>query len=142
MNVLESGVVLHGAAADSFVPPITAEALHAALAREVRYLREEIVDKPDSEWRDVPKYRVYAVLTLCRVLYSHTYGTVVSKPKAAEWAFSALPHRWHAVIAGALAADAGGSAHSLDLSTIALFIEFTEARLQVTGNLAATPATS
>jgi hypothetical protein len=134
MNVLESGVVLLGPPADSFVPPITSETLLAALTREVRYLREEIVEKPDSEWRDVPKYRVYAVLTLCRILYSHVYGTVVSKPKATEWAFSALPDRWHAVIAEALAADAGGRADSLDLSTIARFIEFADARVQVTGS--------
>jgi hypothetical protein len=130
MNVLKSGVVLLGPPADSFVPPITSEMLRAALGREARYLREEIVEKQDSEWRDVPAYRVYAVLTLCRILYSHTRGTVVSKPKAAEWAFSALPDRWHAVIAEALAADAGGRAVSLDLSTIARFIEFTDARLK------------
>jgi hypothetical protein len=132
MNVLESGVVLLGAPADSFVPPITAEALLAALTREMRYVREEIVGNPDSEWRDVPKYRVYAVLTLCRILYSHTHGTVVSKPKAAEWAFGALPGPWHALIADALAADAGGSADNLDLGAIARFIDFADARLQVT----------
>ena len=131
MNVLENGIVLLGAPADSFVPPITSEMLLAALAREVRYLREEIVEKPDSEWRDVPTYRVYAVLTLCRILYSHMHGTVVSKPKAAEWALNALPDRWHAVIADARAADAGGSVESLDLDTIARFIEFTDARVQV-----------
>ena len=134
MNVLESGVVLLGPPAGSFVPPITSETLLAALTREVRYLREEIVEKPDSEWRDVPKYRVYAVLTLCRILYSDASGTVVSKAKAAEWAFSALPDRWHAVIAEALAADAGGRADSLDFSTIARFIEFADARVQVTGS--------
>ncbi len=134
MNVLESGVALLGPPANSFVPPITSETLFSALAREVRYLRQEIVEKADSEWRDVPKYRVYAVLTLCRILYSHTHGTVVSKPKAAEWALSALPDRWHAVIAEALAADAGGSADSLELNTIARFIEFTGARVQVTGS--------
>jgi hypothetical protein len=134
MNILESGVVLLGPPADSFVPPITSATLLAALAREVRYLRQEIVEKPDSEWRDVPKYRVYAVFTLCRILHSRTHGTVVSKPKAAEWALAALPARWHAVIAEALAVDAGDRADTLDLSTIAHFIEFAEARVQVTGS--------
>ena len=132
MNVLESGVVLLGPPADSFVHR-SSETLLAALTREVRYLREEIVEKPDSEWRDVPKYRVYAVLTLCRILYSHAHGTVVSKPKAAEWALSALPDRWHAAIAAALAADAGGGVDGLDLDSIARFIGFTDARVQATG---------
>jgi hypothetical protein len=90
--------------ASSFVPRITAETLFAALLREVEYLREEIIEKPNSEWRDVPKYRAYAVLTLCRILYSHRHGAVVSKPQAAEWALNALPGQWHNVIGQALEA--------------------------------------
>jgi hypothetical protein len=130
MNILESGVVLLGPPAESFVPPITSETLFTALAREVRYLREEIIEKRDSEWRDVPKYRAFAVLTLCRILYSHTHGTVVSKPRAAEWALRALPDQWRHVIGDALASDTGSRANGLDLSTIARFVEFTDARVQ------------
>jgi hypothetical protein len=130
VNILESGVVLLGPPPESFVPPITSEALFAALAREVGYLREEIVEKRDSEWRDVPNYRAYAVLTLCRILYSAKHGTVVSKPKAAEWALHTLPARWHQVIDEALASDAGRRTNRIDLDTLARFIEFTDARLQ------------
>jgi predicted nucleotidyltransferase len=129
MNVLDSGVVLLGPPAESFVPPITAEILFAALAREVAYLREEIVEKPNSEWRDVPRYRAYAVLTLCRILYSHRHGTVVSKLQAAEWALRALSDAWHDVIDQALEADAGQRAMGIDLASIARFIEFTDAQL-------------
>lgn len=129
INVLESGVVLLGPPADSFVPPITSEMLFAALAREVGYLREEIVEKQSSEWRDVPKYRAYAVLTLCRILYSHMHGTVVSKQQAAEWARRVLPDQWHAVIDQALEADAGKRAIGIDLASIARFIEFVDAQL-------------
>jgi aminoglycoside adenylyltransferase-like protein len=100
----------------------------------VRYLREEIVEKPNSEWRDVPKYRVYVVLTLCRILYSHTHGTVVSKPKAAEWALRALPDEWRQVIDEALTADTNRMANSLDLNTITRFIEFTDERVQASTN--------
>ena len=128
MNVLESGIVLFGPPADSFVPPITSEILHAALEREVGYLREEIVEKPDSEWRDVPMYRAYAVLTLCRILYSQVHGTVVSKPRAAEWALSDLPE-WHDLIHMALDSDAG-KVVSIDPARIADFIEFADLQLQ------------
>jgi len=130
MNVLESGVVLLGPPADSFVPPITSDTFLAALAREVCYLRKEIVENPNSEWRDDPKYRVHALMTLCRILYSHTHGTVVSKPKAAEWALRALPDPWHQVINEALAAESGSRVNGLALDTIARFIEFTDARVQ------------
>ncbi len=59
MNVLKSGVVLYGPRPETFVPAITPQILFEALAREVGYLREEISEKPESEWRDVPHYRVY-----------------------------------------------------------------------------------
>lgn len=129
MNVLESGVVLLGPPAASFVPPITSDMLSAALAREVGYLREEIVAKPTSAWRDVPKYRAYAALTLCRILYSHTHDAIVSKPQAAEWALRALPDAWHDLIERALAVDAGERAADIDLSDIARFIEFADTQL-------------
>jgi hypothetical protein len=129
MNVLESGVVLLGPPPQSFVPTITAEMLFAALIRETGYLREEIVEKPISEWRDVPKYRSYAVLTLCRILYSHTHRTVVSKPQAAEWALRVLPGEWHQIIDQALEADAGNRSIAIDLGGIARFIEFAAAQL-------------
>ena len=86
MNVLESGKVLFGPQAEAFVPEITPEMLFRALEREVGYLREEFVENRQSEWRDVPVYRTYGVLTLCRILYSFRNGTVVSKPRAARWA--------------------------------------------------------
>jgi hypothetical protein len=82
MNVLKSGIVLYGPNPETFVPPITPEILFPALEREVGYLREEIIEKPESEWRDVPSYRAYAVLTLCRILYSFRKGTIASKRRA------------------------------------------------------------
>jgi hypothetical protein len=70
------------------------------------------------------------VLTLCRILYSAKHGTVVSKPKAAEWALHTLSDQWHQVIDEALATDTGRRTNGIDLDTIARFIEFTAAQLQ------------
>src|ERR1051326_1451746 len=130
MNVLESGVVLHGPRPETFVPDITREILFAALVREVGYLREEIVEKPLSEWRDVPSYRAYAVLTLCRILYSHRHGTIVSKKRAARWALRSLPEHWHEIIVLALESD-GRRPSPIPLSRIKKFIAFADAQLHV-----------
>lgn len=129
MNVLKSGVVLHGPRPETFVPPITYEILFEALEREVGYLREEISEKPLSEWRDVPFYRAYAVLTLCRILYSHRKGTVVSKKRAAAWALRHLPGEWHDLIRLALSPDALQAPSPLPLPRIEQFIAFADARL-------------
>ena len=129
MNVLESGVPLYGERPESFVPEITPEILFEALVREVGYLREEMSVKPESEWRDVPYYRAYAALTLCRILYSHAKGAVVSKRRAARWAVKRLPEEWHDLILRALARDDAWLGTDAALSLIRRFIAFADARL-------------
>lgn len=129
MNVLKSGLVLFGPPPDSFVPAITPEILFQALKRELGYLREEISETPESEWRDVPSYRVYAVLTLCRILYSFRKGAIVSKPRAATWAIKHLPQEWHDLIGQALRPDDAPYAAEIPLFRIEQFIDFVEAQL-------------
>jgi Domain of unknown function (DUF4111) len=129
MNVLKSGVTLFGPRPESFVPAITPEILFHALEREVGYLREEISGKPESEWRDVPSYRAYAVLTLCRILYSFRKGTIVSKPRAARWAIKHLPEAWRGIILQALETHAAGQSADISLSRIEQFIDFADAQL-------------
>jgi len=48
-------------------------------------------------------YRCYAVLTMCRMLYTLAHGTVVTKPAAARWAAATLGPRWTPLIERALA---------------------------------------
>lgn len=127
INVLKSGEILYGPGPDSFVPTITPEILCAALKREVGYIREEI-EKPRSKWRNVAFYRAYAVLTLCRILYSFSNGTVVSKPQAAKWAIRHLPHEWRELILQALDSDAGKRRAPISVRRIAQFVDFTAAQ--------------
>jgi predicted nucleotidyltransferase len=121
LNVLKSGITLFGPKPESFVPEITSDVLLSALRRELGYLREEIIEKANSRWRDVPSYRSYAVLTLCRILYSFRYETIVSKPRAARWALTHLPTEWHEVILLAL-----GSQKAIPLARIRQFIRFAD----------------
>jgi len=129
MNVLESGLVLYGPRPESFVPAITPEILFQALERELGYLREEISEKPESEWRNDASYRAYAVLTLCRILYSFSKGTIVSKPRAAKWAIKNLPEEWNQIILQALHANDEELATDIALLRIEQFIDFADAQL-------------
>jgi len=122
LNVLRSGITLLGPRPQSFVPEITPDLLLKALKRELAYLREEIIEKPGSGWRDLPMYRNYAVLTLCRILYSARYRTIVSKPRAARWAIRNVPRDWHELILLAL-----DGRKTIPLARVRQFLKFAEA---------------
>lgn len=128
-NVLENGIILHGPRPESFVPSITGDLLFQALKREVGYLRAELVEKPRSQWRDIPFYRAYAVMTLCRVLYTFQNGTVVSKPRAANWAIRHFRDDWRKLIICARESDAG-KPRRVPLSPLRKFVAFTDARVR------------
>jgi hypothetical protein len=129
MNVLKSGVALYGERPESFVPVITPEILFDALRREVGYLREEIIEKTESEWRDVASYRAYAILTLCRILYSSRKGTIVSKARAAKWSLKHLPEEWREIIQQGMKYDETNRYASISLSRLKQFIAFAEDQL-------------
>lgn len=130
MNVLKNGRVLFGPPPRTFVPPITRSILSRALEREIGYLRAELIEKPRSKWRDLPFYRAYAVMSVCRILYLLNSGTVVSKPCAAKWAMKDLPQKFRVIIARALAHDACTRSAPLPLAPIRQFVQFAGARLQ------------
>jgi hypothetical protein len=39
-------------------------------------------------------YQSYAVLTMCRILYTFEHGSIVTKPVAAHWAIKTLGAPW------------------------------------------------
>jgi hypothetical protein len=129
MDFFWRGRTLIGPDPKSFIPEITADILHRALVREVEYLREELVARPDGEWRDIFSYRAYAILTLCRILYSFRTGDVTSKPKAARWAMGQTPIEWHDLIQRALGAGEIGGLEQLPISRIAAFIDYVNGQL-------------
>ncbi len=57
----------------------------------------------DSKRLHDPGYAPYAVLSLCRALYTLEHGAIVSKTQAAKWALSTIDGSWHDLIRWALA---------------------------------------
>jgi hypothetical protein len=138
LDFFQRGRTLIGPHPESFVPEVTPEMLHRALVRELGYLYEECVQKADSEHRDVPAYRGYAVITLCRILYSLGTGEVTSKPRAAAWALEHASTVWHDLIRCALAVGGASELRRLPLSRIAAFIDYVRTELAATGGPQAT----
>jgi len=68
-------------------------------------------------------YQAYAVLTMCRALYTLRHGAIASKPVSVQWARQALDQRWTPLIqrAAAWRLDDGVN----DINQTHAFIRFT-----------------
>ncbi len=94
------GIVIAGPPPNAFIAPVSQNELKRATENTLREWWAPMLTNP-ARLRD-REYQAYAVLTMCRALYTLTYGDVTSKPQAARWAQSALPAQWHPLIHHAL----------------------------------------
>jgi hypothetical protein len=97
----EHGVALAGPEPSTLIDPVTPAQLRDAAAGTFREWWRPMLDDPArlQHWG----YRAYAVLTMCRMLYTLSHGAIVSKRLAARWTQETLDSRWKGVIADALA---------------------------------------
>jgi hypothetical protein len=131
----EHGVVVAGPPLDTLIEPIS-----------VPDLQRAAVEFMDAWWgtmlRDATPlqyagYQVYAVLTMCRMLYTLATGAVASKPVAARWAQKTLDGNLSALIEQALTWRKdpiwGGKDHPTppgDVAATQTLIRYTLARCQ------------
>lgn len=98
--VREHGIVVWGPPPDTLIDPVAPGEMRAAVCEKLRDFWSEQLSGP--EWLHPRDYQAFAVLTLCRALYTLSYGDVVSKPRAAFWACQALAPQWRPTIERAL----------------------------------------
>ncbi len=96
----EHGLTMAGPEPRRLIDPVTPGELKRAARNLLReWWAPQLSDHARLSSSD---YRAYAVLTMCRVLYTLRRGGVVSKPAAARWARAALPVRQAALIGRAV----------------------------------------
>ena len=96
----EQGVMLAGPAPQTLIDPVQPNDLRRAVVATLHEWWSQQLDNP--VWMNSREYQAYAVLTMCRALYTLQHGTIVSKPVAARWTQEALSERWAGVIERAL----------------------------------------
>jgi hypothetical protein len=96
----EKGVALAGPASGSFIAPVDPQALKAETLDVLHGWWQSQLDDPARVRRR--GYQAYAVLTMCRVLYTLETGGVASKPAAARWAQPRVADEWRGLIDRAL----------------------------------------
>ncbi|PKB83317.1 MAG: hypothetical protein BZY88_02415 [SAR202 cluster bacterium Io17-Chloro-G9] len=93
--VRQVGVALYGPPPQEVIDPITREEFIRAVRKHASAWGGGIEIRPSR------KEQAYAILTMCRALYTHTHGEQGSKKQAALWAQKELPE-WSTLIRSAL----------------------------------------
>ena len=78
---------MFGPPPEDIIAPIT----QAEFVQLIREHAEKWGDSVRQEWTRYRKGQAYAILSMCRALYTHQHGEQVSKRKAALWAQEQLP---------------------------------------------------
>lgn len=99
----EHGVVVAGPDPRTLIDPISPHDLRRAVVTLMDDWWGPMIHNPSPLHQHTIGYQAYAVLTMCRILYTLEKGSVVSKPVAARWARGTPPERWATLIERALA---------------------------------------
>lgn len=97
----EKGIALAGPDIKSLIKEISIQTLKSAIQKNLyEYWEINISDLIRYERSD---YQVFAILTMCRSLYSLETGRITSKIEAAQWAIKQLDSNWKNLIELAIA---------------------------------------
>ena len=126
----EQGVVVAGPDLHTLIDPVPPNELRRAVLATLHGWWAPMIHDPAR--LQSQGYQSYAVLTMCRMLYTLQYGAVVSKPVAARWAQETLGERWVPLVERALAGRHNPQlrAQSDDVNGTQDFIRYTLERSQ------------
>ena len=115
----EHGLAVVGPQPRLLLDPVSAPELRAAVRDMLARWWRPLLDEP--AWLQQDSSQPFAVLTMCRMLYTYEHGAVASKPAAAHWCRQTLAAQWTQLIDWALArphtAESNQLAATLDLIT-------------------------
>lgn len=94
--IREWGVVVSGPPLRPLIDPVQPEDLRRAVRGILQEWWAPMLQ--DASWLQRRDYQAFAVLTMCRALYTLAFGAVASKPVSARWAMRELGEEWTAVI--------------------------------------------
>ncbi len=115
------GITLAGPPIQTLIDPISTSELCQAVQDLLTVWWVPMIEDPGKLQHE--GYRMYAILTMCRMHYTWVHGDVVSKPVAARWALESLAPGWQPLIRWALTRPSGAPVNNL--SETQKFIQYT-----------------
>ena len=101
--VREYGVIVEGPDPKTLIDPVTPEEIRSSVMGILYEWWFPMLNDPSWLRDHDDHYRAFAVITMCRVLHALETGTIVSKPKAIQFAQTKLDTRWQGLIDKAVA---------------------------------------
>jgi predicted nucleotidyltransferase len=92
----ERGITLLGPPPQTMIDPVSPADLQQSMQPLLHGWATNLLHQP--QLMDQRGYQSYVVLSLCRVLYTLKFGSVVSKPQAITWAKEKLDEQWVGLI--------------------------------------------
>ena len=119
--LLKNAVIVEGAEPKTFIAPVSVADLHGALRS---FLDEWWIPMLENHVKlDAQDYQAYAILTMCRMLYTFENNEIASKPLSAHWVQEKFGE-WRDLIDWALAWKEDGAFDDKKNETMAL-MQFT-----------------
>lgn len=98
--IRQHGVVVAGSSPHTLIDPVGADDLRNALWDMLEKWWRPLLDEP--AWIQQSQEQPFAILTMCRALYTLEHGVVASKPVAARWGQNTFGEPWSRSIEWAL----------------------------------------
>ena len=92
--IREYGVIVEGPDPKTLIDFVSPDDIRGAVLGILREWWFPMLEDPSWLRDHGGKYHAFAVMTMCRVLHALEHGTVVSKPKAVQWARETLGKPW------------------------------------------------
>lgn len=120
--LLNYGIVIEGPPIQTFISPINlGDIKDATLSILTDWWLPMLYDTTRLKSSE---YQAYAVLTMCRILYTLKHGSIVSKPVAATWVKKEFSNQWKELVEQALSWREGKILDGIDETMN--FIRFTQ----------------
>ena len=84
--IREHGVIIEGPDPKDIIDPVSREDIRSSVMGILNEWWFPMLEDPSWLRDHESGYRAFAVITMCRVLHALAHGTIVSKPKAIQWA--------------------------------------------------------
>ena len=101
--VRDCGVIIEGPDPKELIDFVSSDDIRDAIMGILNDWWFSILNDPLWLKKRGTEYQAYAVISMCRALHALEYGTIVSKPKAIQWARKNLREPWKGLIDKAIA---------------------------------------